>query len=73
MKRYYANLLGTWTDITERGTVEGGHNPSTYFSEKLSYDEESNTADCFKGDYINVQFDGKNYRIHPSCIQIVTE
>ena len=24
-------------------------------------------------DYINVQHDGKNYRIHPSCIQIITE
>ena len=29
--------------------------------------------DMFKYDYINVTVNNKNYRIHPSLIQIVTE
>lgn len=71
MKRYYANLLGTWIDITDSGTVEDHQKPSTYFEENLTYSEKSKVAKCFEYDYINVQYDGKNYRIHPSQIQIV--
>ena len=73
MKRYYANLLGKWVDITDDGTVEDGKSPKSYFGGTITYSEESEIADCFKHDYINVQYGGKNYRIHPSCIQIVTQ
>ena len=72
MKRYYANLLGKWTDITENGTVEDGKSPSIYFEEMLTFQNGSTVAECFKYGYINVQYGGKNYQIHPSCIQIVT-
>jgi len=71
MKRIYANLLGNWVDITEAGTIEDHQNPSLYFEENLRYVNGSTTAECFKYDYINVQYNGSNYRIHPSCIQIV--
>ena len=73
MKRIYANLLGNWVDITKDGTVADNQDPLKYFEENLVYDIGSNTANCFKYDYINIQYSGKNYRIHPSCIQIVTE
>ena len=71
MKHIYANLLGNWIDITENGTVEDHQNPLIYFEENLRYTDGSTTAECFKYDYINVQYNGSNYRIHPSCIQIV--
>lgn len=72
MKRYYANLLGKWIDITDTGTVEDFQSPSIYFEEHLRFEDGSNVAECFMYDYINVQYGGKIYRIHPSCIQIVT-
>lgn len=71
MKRYYANLLGQWTDITDDGLAEN-EKVSTYFQDNLTYDENENVARCFKGDYINITYGEKSYRIHPSCIQIVT-
>lgn len=73
MKRIYANLLGTWTDITDCGTVADNRDPLAYFEETLCYNKDSKTAKCFEYDYIHVQYGGKDYRIHPSCIQVVTE
>lgn len=71
MKRIYANLLGVWTDITDDGTVEDHQRPSIYFDENLFYEGNSKVAKCFEYDYIHVQYNGKDYRIHPSMIQIV--
>lgn len=71
VKRIYANLLGKWIDITDAGTIEDHQDPLTYFEEQLHYINGSTVAECFKYDYINVQYGGSNYRIHPSCIQIV--
>ena len=73
MKRIYANLLGNWTDITDTGTVERGQRPSIYFEEMLTYEGDSKVAKCFEYDYFNVEYNNREYRIHPSCIQIVTE
>lgn len=73
MKRYYANLLGEWVDITTAGTVADHQDPSVYFEERLRYIDGSKVAECFEFGYINVQYQGKNYRIDPSCIQIVEE
>lgn len=73
MIRIYANLLGNWVDITDEGTVEDHQRPSTYFDENLCYEGDSKIAKCFEYDYINVQYKGKNYRIHPTMIQIVTD
>lgn len=72
MKRYFACLAGDWIDITEAGTVEN-QAPSVFFEEQLIYKDGSKTAECFKYDYINIQFSGKNYRINPVFVQIVTE
>lgn len=71
MRRIYANLLGDWIDITDCATVADNQNPSEYFEEMLAYESNSDTASCFKFDYIHVQYKGKDYRIHPSCIQFV--
>ena len=73
LKRYYANLLGNWVDITTAGTVADHQDPSTYFREHLTFEDGKTIAECFSHGYINVQYEGKNYRIDPSCIQIVTE
>ncbi len=64
MKRVYACLLGNWVDITDKGLL---HQRSvlTYVDEEIQ--------DMFSYDYINVSYENKNYRIHPSFIQIVTE
>ncbi|GMB00887.1 hypothetical protein [Pelosinus sp. IPA-1] len=64
MKKVYANLLGTWIDITETGTLHN-RNPLTYVDEEIT--------EMFKYDYINVGYNNKNYRIHPMLIQVVTE
>ena len=72
MTRIYANLLGEWVDITEVGTVADNKDPRTYFEENLKYIDGSHVAECFEYDYINIQYNGRNYRIHPSMIQIVT-
>ena len=72
MKRIYANLLGEWVDITEAGTVEDHQDPLTFFNEHLTYSKGSKVAKCFEYDYINIQYNGRNYRIHPSMIQIVS-
>ena len=65
MKKIYANLLGVWTDITNDGTVADYQDPVKYFQENLTYNDDSDVARCFKGNYINVQYNDKNYRIHP--------
>ena len=72
MKRIYANLLGNWTDITDTGTVEDNQDPLAYFEENLTFENGSKVAKCFEYGYINVQHGGKNYRISPGCVQIVT-
>jgi len=64
MKKVFANLLGEWIDITEDGTLHN-RKPLTYVDEEIH--------EMFKYDYINVGYNGKNYRIHPSLIQVVTE
>lgn len=70
--RIFANLLSVWTDITDDGTIERGQDPTTYFKEFLKYDDGQKIATCFEYDYINVEHNGKNYRIHPSMIQFVS-
>jgi len=64
VKRVYACLLGNWVDITDKGLLHQ-RNPLIYVDEEIQ--------DMFLYDYINVLYENKNYRIHPSFIQIVTE
>lgn len=70
MKRIYANLIGNWTDITETGTIER-QDPLTFIEENLFYKPYSKVADCFEYDYIHIQYQNSDYRIHPVMIQIV--
>ena len=72
MKKYYACRAGNWVDITDTGKVED-QTPSVFFEEQLKYNNGSLVAECFKYDYINIQYGGKNYRINPVFVQIVTE
>lgn len=72
MKKYYACLLGEWVDITNC-TVEDYQPAAQYFKENLEYEGNSKKAKCFEYDYINVQYNNKNYRINPIFIQVVTE
>ena len=71
--RIYANLLGNWTDITETDTVADCQKPVTYFTENLTFLEGSTVAECFKYGYIHVQYQGHDYRLHPSMIQIIDD
>ena len=69
----YANLLGNWTDITETATVADYQDPVTYFKENLTFSNNSKIADCFEYGYVNVQYQGKNYRLTPEHFQFVNE
>ncbi len=73
MIKIYANLLGTWTDITTEGTVADHQDPVLYFKQHLEYVNGSEEAEAFKYGYIHVQYGDRDYRLHPSAIQIVTE
>ena len=71
MNRYYANLLGTWTDITDDGTVEDGQPMAKFFEENLVFQDESTVAECFRYGYINVQYNEKKLSdssvVCPNC------
>ena len=71
--RVYANLLGSWTDITDTGTIANQQDPTTYFKENLCYLDGSKNAKCFEYVYIHVQYNGVDYRIHPAMIQILNQ
>lgn len=71
--RIYACLLGEWVDITETATVADHQEPVKYFKENLEYSDGARYANCFKYDYIHIQYKDKDYRINPAFIQIVTE
>lgn len=70
--RVYACLIGNWVDITETGTIADNRDPVEFIKENLYYSDGSFTAECFKYDYIHVQYQGADYRISPAFIQIVT-
>lgn len=70
--RIYANLLGNWTDITN-ATVFSGNPALKYFQEVLltPITKDSKISKLFEYDYINVEYNEHQYRIHPTQIQIV--
>lgn len=70
MKRIYANLIGNWIDITDTGTIEQ-QDPGSFIEENLYYKSPDRKAKCFEYDYVHIQYEGADYRIHPSMIQIV--
>lgn len=67
MQRVYACLLGNWVnlDIDPNCKMDNSlSHPSDWVKEELQ--------NLLKYDYINIEYLGKNYRIHPSFIQVVT-
>lgn len=66
MKNIYACLLGEWVNLTaSHATIDDNKDANVWW--------EENGTTLFDYDYVNVQYRGKNYRIHPSSIQVVTE
>lgn len=66
MKHIYACLCGTWVNLSvANATVDDGKPVNIWWNEE--------SDKLFKYDYLNIQYKGKNYRIHPSFIQVVTE
>lgn len=79
MEKVYANLLGEWVDLSEDPNAKIGENLA---SPQTWWDEEAKIHSPFKRDkedtlyeldYVNIHFKGKDYRINPIFIQIVTE
>lgn len=66
MTKIYACLLGEWVNLTDsNSTIDDRRDPNTWW--------EEDGPNMFEYDYVNIQYKNKNYRIHPSFIQIVTE
>ena len=66
MKRLYANILGDWVELTvDTATIDKGQSPSVWMQESLQ--------DAFKYDYVNIEYKGKEYRVHPSMLQVVND
>lgn len=66
MKNIYACLLGEWVNLTtSHATIDDNKDANVWW--------EENGTTLFDYNYVNVQYRGKNYRIHPSFIQVVTE
>lgn len=67
MKNIYACLLGQRFNLSADTTciIDNTANPNVWWEEY--------GANMFKYDYVNITYKGKNYRIHPTFIQVVTE
>lgn len=68
MKLMYANLLGDWKLLNDEPTIIIDN---SYSDISLWIEEKLPTLNDYP--YININLKNKNYRIHPSQIQIVTE
>ncbi|WP_413485573.1 hypothetical protein [Brochothrix thermosphacta] len=65
-RKVYACLLGDWKCLEDDPNSKVFDNsPDVWWREQ--------GQDLFKYDYVNVFYNGKGYRIHPSLLQIVTE
>lgn len=68
MQNIYACLLGEWVNLSDSDNVVIDN---AYTDANLWYKEQIN--DLFNFNYINIQIDNVNYRIHPSFIQVLTK
>ncbi len=79
MTNIYACLLGNWVNLSDDPNCVMGiyqKDPNTWWEENAeiwSPSTKETEHTMYQQDYINVHFQGKNYRIHPMFIQIVTE
>lgn len=78
MKYVYANLIGTWHCLNDDPDCKMGNNhsdPYTWWEENAEiHSPETKQENTFYDlDYININYKGVDYRIHPIHIQIVTK
>jgi hypothetical protein len=66
MKHIYACLCGTWVNLSAANATVDDRKPVNIW-----WKEEGDKL--FEYDHLNIQYKEKNYRIHPSFIQVVTE
>ena len=78
MKKIYACLLGNWVNLSDDPNCVMGKNhsiPSIWYEENASIwspnSKEEHTY--YQLDYVEIHYLGKDYRINPIFIQIVTE
>ena len=68
MQNIYACLLGEWVNLSESDDVIIDN---SYTDANLWYKEQIDNL--FNFDYVNIQINNVNYRIHPSFIQVLTK
>lgn len=79
MKKIYACLIGHWVCLNEDPQCSIGSNQDSpadwwengadvWYPAKI---KEENSL--YQAPYVNIQYKGKNYRINPMFIQVVTE
>ncbi|MDT1946057.1 hypothetical protein CKN99_05985 [Carnobacterium maltaromaticum] len=79
MTNVYANLIGTWYNLNEDPNCKiGVHqtSPDLWWEENAeiwSPIKRENEHSLYDQNYVNIEYKGKNYRINPIFIQIVTE
>nr|DAZ62226.1 MAG TPA: hypothetical protein [Caudoviricetes sp.] len=83
MTKIYACLTGEWVCLNDDPNCsisDYNKNPYTWWKENAPIYapkqrmESSEIENSFYGlDYVNIEYKGKNYRINPIFIQIVTE
>ncbi|EKC6437849.1 hypothetical protein OP531_000753 [Staphylococcus pseudintermedius] len=68
MREIHACLLGEWVNLSNKENViiDNRYNDVNHW-----YKEQ--IANLFEYDYINIEIDNVNYRIHPSFIQVLTK
>lgn len=67
MINVYACLLGEWINLSNSNVIID----NSYTDANLWYKEAIQSL--FDYDYINIEYENKLYRIHPSFIQVVKE
>lgn len=79
MKHVYANLLGEWKCLNDDDNCVMGENkvsPSQWWEENAviyAPIERIEADTLYEFPYLNISYKGKDYRISPYHIQIVTE
>lgn len=68
MTKVYACLLGEWVNLSESDNVVIDN---SYTDANLWYTEVGQTM--FDYNYIHIGYDGVDYKIHPSFIQVLTK
>lgn len=68
--KIYACLVGEWIDITNSGKIDN-RDPVIFIEEELGHTDSNKNFHSFEYDYVNIEYNGNTYRIHPSLIQIV--